>query len=620
MRPKSIHEIYDANSIGQMAHRGNVMEYTAKKSWGMSSLKTYLKDTSGNVAMIAGLAIIPIISVLGLAIDFQFVVTKKNTVQQLLDQTLIAAARDLQAGGDRGAVESRAGLLFETLLAANDPNIDCEPINASFAEDSEDLFAFVDCRQPTTLSAIFGRDHFDFRVDSGSTFGVGEVDVAFVFDLSGSMNQNNRLTSLRSSAEIAFETLLAANETGEQNVRIAIASYNHSVNAGNFFDRVVEFNNRPSRLESSENAGDLFPENYGVVQIDGRDGRRFFDYETVRCDSGDDTDCQDYTDWAGRFYPEPSNCVYARLGGDALSDRAPAQNRFLMSDQPLWDYLTNRNESRRPDEFNAKRRGQWEIENRALGQFRDGGDGRNNPPLQNTGATGNSAPSSYGRNRFGQGGNNITAENNALTYHIRLRDEVPGQPTRDAISTNRRMNECRTSAPPLPLTDRISTLRNYLTTMSADGATAGHLGIAWGWYLLSPKWDDIWPNASEPLEYFEEETAKAMIIMTDGVFNSTHPLTPKNSNETAADYCRAIKNNTNIQIYTIGFDVPTRTETVDGVEITVPNLPDVEGTNQNILEFCASSAEATFDATNSEELEEAYEQIAAEISDLRISN
>jgi len=42
-----------------------------------------LKDTSGNVAMIAGLAIIPIVGVLGFAVDLQAVVTKKNTVQQM---------------------------------------------------------------------------------------------------------------------------------------------------------------------------------------------------------------------------------------------------------------------------------------------------------------------------------------------------------------------------------------------------------------------------------------------------------------------------------------------------------------------------------------------------------
>ena len=579
----------------------------------------FLRDSSGNVAVIAGLSIIPIIAVVGVAIDFQLVVTKKNIVQQTLDVTLIAAAREFQAGQTRADVELFAADYFDTLLVANDAELErnCEPLVTTIVEGSEDISGRVDCIQPTAISSVLGNDEFHFTVTSGSTFGIGQVDVAMVFDLSGSMNQNNRLQNLEDAAESAFEILLNAESLADQSVRIAIASYNHTVNAGEYFDRVVEFNRRPSRLERSETAGDLYPEQYGVVQIDTRDNRRFFDYETVRCRNGDNEDCQDYADLAGRFYPEPSTCVYARLGTDAMTDRSPVAGRYFQSDQPLWDYQNNQNETNRPDEFNAKRRGQAEIENNARGQYRDGDEGRNNPPLRNTNAPNGSNPSSYGLNRSG---NNFRSDNNSLTYHIRLRDEIPGQDARDVISTNREMNECRATGPLLPLTGRMSDLVNYTNNMTADGATAGHLGIAWGWYLLSPEWDDIWPSASRPLPYNEPETAKAMIIMTDGVFNSTHPNTPKNSNETAADYCRAIKARTNIRIYTIGFDVPTRTETVDGVEIQVPNLPFVEGTGQNILQFCASDEETTFDATNGDELDEAYRQIAAEISDLRIAN
>lgn len=594
--------------------------------------RSFLKESSGNVAMITALAILPIIGVAGLAVDFQLVVTKKNTVQQTLDATMIAAARERQEGASPSEIALLVDRDFHTLLAVNDAKLECGTVSTSSPEGSEQINASVDCVSPTTLSAIFGRDQFDFVVQSGSTFGIGEVDVAFVFDLSGSMNNNGRLAALRAAADDATEILLAAgnssnNSASQSSVRIAIASYNHSVNAGPFFDEVVEFNRRPATLELSEAAGELYPENNGVVQIDSRDNRRFFDYETVRCTSGSNSNCSNYTDYAGRFYPdEETNCVYARLGDDALTDRDPSDGRYLQSDQPLWDYLDNFNESNRRDEFNAKRRGQDELENDAPGQYRDGGEGLTNPPLRNTNANdlnfnsgSPNGPSSYGRNRNNQGGSNFRAENNALTYHIRLRDDVPGQSSRDVISTNRRLNDCHLTGEPLPLTDSESALKNYTRDMRAQGATAGHLGIAWGWYLLSPRWSGIWPNSSEPLDYFAEDTAKAMIIMTDGVFNSTHPNTPKNSNETAADYCRAIKAETNIQIYTIGFDVPTRTETVDGEEIQVPNLPLVEGTDQNILQFCASNDESAFDASGEEELREAYSQIAVEISDLRLA-
>lgn len=581
--------------------------------------RNILKDTSGNVAIIAALSIIPIITVVGLAVDFQFIITKKNVAQQTLDVTMIAAARERQGGASDSEVQVFAANYFETLLAANDPKLNCASLETSSEDDSEEINGLVNCNQPTTLSAIFGRDSVDFQVSSGSTFGVGMVDVAFVFDLSGSMNENGRLPALREAAEDAFEVLLAADNSQTDSVRIAISSYNHSVNVGDYFERVVDFNRRPLQQELSEDVGDLLEDQVGVVQIDARDNRRFFDYETVTCSSGDNRNCRDYVDIGARFYPEQaSSCVYSRLGANALTDNAPAENSFMLSDQPIWKYDDNDEERNRPDDFNAKRQGQFQVENRTRGQVRRGNGAAGSGMLLTTNAPNGSTPSSAAVNR---NGGNFDESNNALTYHARLRENVPNQAPFDQISNSQTLNGCQETGPILPLTDRLSTLTNYTRDMRAGGATAGHLGIAWAWYMLSPKWDNVWPNSSEPLEYFEPETAKAMIIMTDGVFNATHPNAPKNSNETAADYCRQIKAETNIRIYTIGFDVPTRSEDIDGVEVQVPNLPLVEGTDQNILEFCASDAEETaFDASGREELRDAYTQIAAEISDLRISN
>lgn len=581
--------------------------------------RNMLKDSSGNVAMIAALSIIPIITVVGLAVDFQLIITKKNVAQQTLDVTMIAAARERQGGASESEVQVFAADYFETLLAANDPQLNCASLETSSEDDSEEINGLVNCNQPTTLSAIFGKDSVDFQVTSGSTFGVGQVDVAFVFDLSGSMNQNGRLPALREAAEDAFEVLLAADNTQTNAVRIAISSYNHSVNVGDYFERVVDFNRRPAQQELSEVVGDLLEDQVGVVQIDARDNRRFFDYETVSCTSGNNRNCRNYVDIGARFYPaQSSSCVYSRLGGDALTDNPPVENSFMLSDQPIWTYDNNLDERNRPNDFNAKRRGQFEVENRTRGQFRRGNGAPGGTSLRNSSAPNNSTPSSAAVNR---NGGNFDESNNALTYHARIRENVPNRAPRDEISNTRALNGCPETGEILPLTDRLSTLTNYTRDMRAGGATAGHLGIAWAWYMLSPKWNSVWPNASEPLEYFEQETAKAMIIMTDGVFNATHPNAPKNSNETAADYCRQIKAETNIRIYTIGFDVPTRSEDIDGVEVQVPNLPLVEGTDQNILEFCASDPEQTaFDASGREELRDAYTQIAAEISDLRISN
>ena len=80
----------------------------------------------------------------------------------------------------------------------------------------------------------------------------------------------------------------------------------------------------------------------------------------------------------------------------------------------------------------------------------------------------------------------------------------------------------------VPLTTNASTLTSTINAMSAGGSTAGQVGIAWGWYALSPN-IGLWSGASVPAGYDKLTTTdlmskvkKVMILMTDGEYNSAH--------------------------------------------------------------------------------------------------
>ncbi len=543
--------------------------------------KSFLTETSGNVAVIFGLAILPILGVTGLALDFQLLVTKKNTIQQLLDATMIAVAREQQERQEQASIRSFANVYFETLLGANDSGSNCESVNLTFLEDSEQINGKVLCRHPTTLSAIFGRDEFVFEVSSGSTFGIGQVDVAFVFDLSGSMNNNGRLNALRIASNSALDVLLDDNNEATREVRVGIATYNHSVNAGQYFEDVTEENRRTNAIEASEPVGDVYEDNYiGVRQIDVRNGRTFWDFETIRLNNNGS-----YTDFAGRFYYD-STCVYQNLEGN-FNANDPADEPVLAG-HPLWDYEGNRGDENNNGTRDRKLAGQDELMSRE-GQFRS----RFNP-------LNNSTRSATSGVLDTSGNNNILSLNSegTLTSSIRFGNNI-----NDSFP----LEACRPDNEPIPLTSDESRLRDFIRDMEAGGGTAGHLGISWGWNILSPEWDDIWPLLSEPLDYDAPDTTKALIIMTDGGFNATHPMAADTSTELAAGYCDAIKEDTNIVIFTIGFEVPDDVATVDG------------SGEQTILEYCASGPDFVFEADGTSELQDAFVSIASTISDLRIA-
>ena len=554
----------------------------------------YMKESSGNVAIIAALAIIPILSVLGLAVDWQLVVTKKNSVQHTLDATLISAARNRQAGASDAAILSAANRDFDALRQANNPSLECGSVQIGLNPDTDAIEANVRCTQPTTLSAIFGRKELSFQVKTGSEFDSGRLDVAFVFDLSGSMNNGGRLRDLKGAANSAIDILLPDDRTDLDQVRVAISTYNHSVNAGPFFDQTVDFiARRDDRVRNSEIVGEEYDDLVGRVLHEGprSSGRRFWNYETSR-KNRNRRGRHPNSDYSARFYYDPT-CVYDRRGPHAASDTAPlsfdrndrANDTFLTVGHPLWEHSPNNTES---DFVHERKRAAEDQVHKKRGEIRlhSGYDPRASNLIQT------------GDIQFNPGGNSQRVKSgDVLTNGARLRDE---------ISDNFPLDSCRPNNAPVPLTKDADDLRDFIDDMTAGGATAGHLGIAWGWYLLSPKWKDIWPTDSEPLEYDEPDTTKALIIMTDGAFNATHPLDEKSSTELAADYCDNIKRDTNIIIFTIGFRVPNGADTV-------------ERSGLSILDHCASTPDFSFPAENADELRDAYRQIAGTISDLRLS-
>jgi Flp pilus assembly protein TadG len=151
----------------------------------------------------------------------------------------------------------------------------------------------------------------------------------------------------------------------------------------------------------------------------------------------------------------------------------------------------------------------------------------------------------------------------------------------------------------LPLTNNVDAIKAAIDGMQANGMTAGHLGIAWAWYMLSPEWDDVLPSDSEPVGYDDDGFQKVAILMTDGMFNSYYESGNGSAVDQARSLCDSMKAK-GISIYTIGFQVPA----------------DVVPT----LKYCATSPKHYFNATDGAELRETFKTIANRLNGLRISS
>ena len=161
----------------------------------------------------------------------------------------------------------------------------------------------------------------------------------------------------------------------------------------------------------------------------------------------------------------------------------------------------------------------------------------------------------------------------------------------------------------IPLTGKsdVATIKSTIDGYVAAGSTAGHIGTAWGWYMLSPDWAGVLPAASQPKPYNDNGTMKAMIIMTDGLFNTSYlngSATPdaQQSTESYQQFdalCAGIKGK-GIMVYTVGFDLS-------------------DPTALSKLQGCASGATNFFDAKTGADLKKAFSDIASKLTTMRVA-
>ena len=481
-------------------------------------------DQRGNVAMILAIALVPILIVVGFAIDSQLAFTKKGKIQHASDSAALAGARMMQNTTSEAEVKLHARNYFEAMMAS-ESSLTCDTLDVKFT-GPEEIEVISTCRQPTTLTRLIGRDYVQLSTSSIATYGTGRLDVAFVFDISGSMNSYGRIYDLKTAAKDAAETLLPEpGSPSDGDVRIAMVAYNAMVDAGQYFENVTGMAPRRTYYADDTIVDDSKCEDVCTLSI----GRWCLRWER-QCKPG-------ATRTVRSEYTVNSTCVYERAGDHAFEVDQPKQLK-------PWDIL---------DEVRS-------------GAYNAQADSRNDDAY----LTGNYAV-------FNDNGNNAGSWSTVgMSGSLSCADSEP-----------------------LGLTNNHSRINSYISSLRADGGTAGHQGIAWGWYLISDDWSDVFTGSATPLDSSEPDVVKAMIMMTDGEFLNQFHTSQGNSTQQAEKMCDAVKDD-DVIIYTVAFQAPQK--------------------GKDILSYCASGPEFFFSAENGQELVESYRAIATSISDLRISH
>ena len=153
----------------------------------------------------------------------------------------------------------------------------------------------------------------------------------------------------------------------------------------------------------------------------------------------------------------------------------------------------------------------------------------------------------------------------------------------------------------VPLSSDKQLLLNRIDTLPTHGTTAGHLGTAWAWYLISARWSGVFPTARAPRNSLDG-VQKITVLMSDGQYNRKWFNNPTSDGQ-ARRVCDQMKQASNgIEVYAVGFELE-------------------EGSSAyNRLKNCATDSAHFFPAGNGDELKAAFRAIAFKIAELRLVN
>ncbi len=143
-----------------------------------------------------------------------------------------------------------------------------------------------------------------------------------------------------------------------------------------------------------------------------------------------------------------------------------------------------------------------------------------------------------------------------------------------------------------PLSTDKDELKGVIDAFSANGTTAGHLGVAWTWYMLSPKWNTIFTGDNAPAAYDVTKTQKVAVLLSDFDMNSYYESGNGNSATQTQTLCTNMKN-AGVVIYTVGYHVPQSNTTA-----------------VNLWKNCATSVDHRFTTTTVDGLIDAFKVIA----------
>ena len=525
----------------------------------------FVRAERGTVLVWAAIMMVPLLGFMGLGVDTARAYLLKARMGQALDSAVLAAAR---SNADQNASEQRGKTVFKANLPAGFMGATLNGPTFEFNNTDHTVKATASASLPTYFMHLVGFTTFHVNASNEAKRNANSLEISLVLDITGSMS-GSKIADLKTAAKDLVDTVVWDDQS-EYYSKVAIVPYSNAVNVGAYAGQIRGGVAAPKAITGATKANP-------VVITSNNHGFNNGDKVFITGVKG-----------------------MTQINNDA--DNSPTATT-----NPQY----------------------WVVANKTANTFqlkRSDGSSANGKNWSSYSSAGAIYCMTAGCEYY----QFTSASNTSRVFQISscVSERTGAQAYTDAAPSTAFLgrvydadsNPCP-SAAILPLTPDKTTLKNKIDSLTVAGSTAGHLGTAWGHFMISPNFGYLWPNGSAPAAYGAQELIKIAVIMTDGEFNTSYcngviskdagsgsgsssdhincNATNGSSSSQALKYCQAMKDK-GIIVFTVGFDLDTQAA-------------------KDLLKQCATSETYAYLASNGAALKEAFRSIAINISRLRLS-
>jgi Flp pilus assembly protein TadG len=191
----------------------------------------FARHNQGNIAMTFAIALVPLISFVGAAIDYSRVSSARSAMQVALDSTALMLSKDLSSGLiTTSQITAKAQAYFAALYTNKDAM--SVAVTATYTA-SGSMGSTIQVNGSGTVTTDFmkvaGFPSLNFGTSSTAAWGNVRMRVAMALDNTGSMAQDGKIAALRTAASSLVDQLSAlAKNPGD--VYISIVPFAKDVN------------------------------------------------------------------------------------------------------------------------------------------------------------------------------------------------------------------------------------------------------------------------------------------------------------------------------------------------------------------------------------------------------